>query len=195
MLALAVPAARLVWCAPSSSCTTARTARSSRREALNGMSGWITGAMTMTPFDAMAPGSRAPPRVVRRLDRRGHGDVKTLTVKEYPRALTAARLDYRLIRHPGILLGVGPIHLVLTQRIREGTQQGIPRRAETCGRPNIAIVVGLVAAGWLFGGAQRLAQFTSRRSTSRRPWRASGSSTCSISSRTRTGRSTPNGII
>jgi omega-6 fatty acid desaturase (delta-12 desaturase) len=47
------------------------------------------------------------------LDRRGIGDIKTLTVREYLARSHWQRLGYRLYRHPLILLGVGPLYLFL----------------------------------------------------------------------------------
>ncbi|NVJ06120.1 fatty acid desaturase [Myxococcus sp. AM001] len=43
------------------------------------------------------------------LDRRGVGDIVTMTTQEYLALKPAQRLRYRLYRHPAILLGVGPI--------------------------------------------------------------------------------------
>jgi len=43
------------------------------------------------------------------LDRRGEGDVETLTVAEYQARSWKGRLAYRLFRSPGILFVVGPL--------------------------------------------------------------------------------------
>jgi omega-6 fatty acid desaturase (delta-12 desaturase) len=47
------------------------------------------------------------------LDRRGGGDVKTLTVSEYAELPWRGRLGYRLFRNPLIMFGVGPIVALL----------------------------------------------------------------------------------
>ncbi|ABF89451.1 fatty acid desaturase family protein [Myxococcus xanthus DK 1622] len=43
------------------------------------------------------------------LDRRGVGDIVTMTAQEYLALKPSQRLRYRLYRHPAVLLGVGPI--------------------------------------------------------------------------------------
>jgi omega-6 fatty acid desaturase (delta-12 desaturase) len=52
------------------------------------------------------------------LDRRGRGDVETLTVAEYASRSPAQRLGYRLIRNPLVMLGFGPLWaLILEPRL------------------------------------------------------------------------------
>jgi omega-6 fatty acid desaturase (delta-12 desaturase) len=47
------------------------------------------------------------------LDRRGVGDVTTLTVDEYLKLSTFGRLGYRLFRNPLVMFGLGPIFMFL----------------------------------------------------------------------------------
>ena len=47
------------------------------------------------------------------LDRRGGGDVRTLTVSEYQALAPRARLGYRLFRNPLVMFGIGPIVALL----------------------------------------------------------------------------------
>jgi acyl-lipid omega-6 desaturase (Delta-12 desaturase) len=49
------------------------------------------------------------------LDRRGIGDVDTLTVHEYLALSPWRRLGYRVYRHPIILFGLGPAYLFIVQ--------------------------------------------------------------------------------
>src|SRR3954453_4163926 len=52
------------------------------------------------------------------LDRRGMGDVDTLTVAEYLRCSRPQRLGYRLMRNPLVMLGLGPLWaLILEPRL------------------------------------------------------------------------------
>ena len=47
------------------------------------------------------------------LDRRGIGDITTMTVDEYKAAKPLQRLAHRLYRHPLVLLGIGPLYYFL----------------------------------------------------------------------------------
>jgi omega-6 fatty acid desaturase (delta-12 desaturase) len=78
------------------------------------------------------------------LDRRGVGDVQTLTVAEYEALSALRRLGYRLFRNPFVMFGLGPIVTFLI----------IPRVPSRRSRPRIrrsvmATNLGLVA---LIGG-------------------------------------------
>jgi omega-6 fatty acid desaturase (delta-12 desaturase) len=79
------------------------------------------------------------------LDRRGQGDVPTLTVAEYHARNWRGRLGYRLFRNPFVMFGLGPLFaMVLGPRI-------VPRDA----RPRIrrAVHATNVALAVLIGGA------------------------------------------
>ena len=59
------------------------------------------------------------------LDRRGIGDVDTLTVREYLALSRWGRLNYRLYRHPAVMFGVGPAYLfILQHRLPVGLMRG-----------------------------------------------------------------------
>jgi omega-6 fatty acid desaturase (delta-12 desaturase) len=85
------------------------------------------------------------------LDRRGMGDVETLTLAEYAASSRGQRIAYRLMRNPLVLLGVGPLWaLILQPRL-------VPAWArERFGRKILATDAALVAllgvlcalAGW-----------------------------------------------
>ena len=49
------------------------------------------------------------------LDRRGEGDVETLTVAEYQARPWQGRLAYRLFRHPLVMFGLGPLFAMLIE--------------------------------------------------------------------------------
>ena len=83
----------------------------------NSFIGWITGVLTLTPFGQWRHDHSLHHASSGDLDRRGHGDVDTLTVAEYTALPRGARLRYRLLRNPLVLFGLGPIHFVLTNRI------------------------------------------------------------------------------
>src|SRR5437763_889699 len=84
----------------------------------NDIVGAITGVLTLTPFAQWRRDHALHHASSGDLDRRGHGDVPTLTVREYRAKSPRGRLIYRTIRHPLALLLVGPLHLAIGQRIR-----------------------------------------------------------------------------
>jgi omega-6 fatty acid desaturase (delta-12 desaturase) len=84
------------------------------------------------------------------LDRRGIGDVPTLTVAEYNARPWHARLGYRLFRNPAVMFGLGPIYaMVLMPRwIKPSADARIKR---SVWRTNLALVVVVGALCWLLG--------------------------------------------
>jgi omega-6 fatty acid desaturase (delta-12 desaturase) len=112
----------------------------------NDVVGWTCGMMTLTPFGQWRHDHARHHASSGDLDRRGHGDVKTLTVREYGALSRAAKWRYRVMRHPAILLGFGPLHLICTQRLRPpGTTLRDPAtRSVWSTNAGIAIVVTLV---------------------------------------------------
>ena len=87
---------------------------SSRRA--NEIVGNITGVLTLTPFARWRHDHNLHHASAGDLDRRGHGDVPTLTVREYLALSSFARLRYRLFRHPIVIVLLGPILVVMSQR-------------------------------------------------------------------------------
>ncbi|MGE0555369.1 MAG: fatty acid desaturase [Gemmatimonadales bacterium] len=87
-----------------------------RSRRANEIVGWVTGVLTLTPFAQWRKDHALHHASAGDLDRRGHGDVETITAREYAGYTTRQRLRYRLVRHPLVLLGLGPIYLMLNQR-------------------------------------------------------------------------------
>ncbi len=84
----------------------------------NRLLGYVTGVLTLTPFDAWQRSHNEHHATVGDLDRRGVGDVWTMTVAEYQAASTWTRIFYRVFRNPFIMLGLGPALLfVLGNRV------------------------------------------------------------------------------
>jgi omega-6 fatty acid desaturase (delta-12 desaturase) len=84
------------------------------------------------------------------LDRRGKGDVPTMTVDEYRDRSWRGRLAYRLFRHPLVMFGIGPIvGLVIQPRIVPGAAR--PRIKRGVIATNIALAVLVGALCWLLG--------------------------------------------
>ncbi len=70
--------------------------------------GRVLGVLVWTPFGAWKHSHAAHHATAGDLDRRGHGDVPTMTVREYRDASWIARLGYRLFRHPAVMFTIGP---------------------------------------------------------------------------------------
>jgi omega-6 fatty acid desaturase (delta-12 desaturase) len=102
--------------------------------------GVACGVLVYTPFHSWRHEHAVHHATAGDLDRRGTGDVDTLTVAEYLERGPAQRLGYRLMRNPLVLLGLGPLWaMILEPRL-------VPRWArERFARKIIATDVALVA--------------------------------------------------
>lgn len=80
--------------------------------------GWFTGVLALTPYVQWRRDHVLHHASSGDLNRRGNGDVWTLTVREYRALSRAGKLRYRVFRHPVVLFGLGPLHLALGQRWR-----------------------------------------------------------------------------
>jgi omega-6 fatty acid desaturase (delta-12 desaturase) len=84
------------------------------------------------------------------LDRRGVGDVLTLTVAEYHGASWTRRLGYRLFRNPLVMFGLGPIYgMILRPRLVSRSMR--PRIRRSIIGTNIALVLLVGGLCWLVG--------------------------------------------
>ena len=79
----------------------------------NRIVGYITGILTFTPYERWKHDHSIHHATAGDLDRRGVGDVMTLTVDEYLALTPIKRLGYRLFRHPLIMFTVGPIYVFI----------------------------------------------------------------------------------
>jgi len=87
-----------------------------RSRAANDWVGRILGVMTMTPYHYWRRSHAIHHASHGNLDKRGIGDIDTLTVREYQNASTWDRFKYRLYRHPIVLFGIGPAYVFLIQQ-------------------------------------------------------------------------------
>jgi omega-6 fatty acid desaturase (delta-12 desaturase) len=84
------------------------------------------------------------------LDRRGVGDILTLTVAEYRARPWRARLGYRLLRHPLVMFGIGPIiAMMVGPRIVAKNARPRMRRSVLGTDIALAVIVGVLC--WAFG--------------------------------------------
>jgi omega-6 fatty acid desaturase (delta-12 desaturase) len=71
--------------------------------------------LTLTPYDQWRRSHAIHHATSGNLDRRGIGDVMTLTVEEYLARPFWGRLGYRIYRNPLVMFGLGPIWLFVLQ--------------------------------------------------------------------------------
>jgi omega-6 fatty acid desaturase (delta-12 desaturase) len=87
----------------------------SHRQA-NDWTGRVIGVLTMTPYDFWRRTHALHHATSGNLDRRGYGDVTTLTLDEYRTRSLWGRICYRIYRHPLVMFGIGPAYLFIVQR-------------------------------------------------------------------------------
>jgi acyl-lipid omega-6 desaturase (Delta-12 desaturase) len=84
------------------------------------------------------------------LERRGVGDVITLTVVEYRARRWRGRLAYRLIRNPVVMFGLGPIvAMIIGPRIATRSQR--PRLRHSVLGTDVVLVMVICGLCWLIG--------------------------------------------
>jgi omega-6 fatty acid desaturase (delta-12 desaturase) len=112
--------------------------------------GFVTGVLTLTPYYQWRGEHAIHHGATGDLDRRGIGDVWTLTVREYIEASRWRRFAYQLARNPVVLFVVAPLVLFLVL-------QRVPRRGATRRERasvwwmNLALVAMVVVGGLLLG--------------------------------------------
>ena len=82
-----------------------------RSKRLNAIVGVITGLLVFTPYHRWHRDHHIHHQTVGNLDKRGIGDVATLTVDEYRNRSWLQRFLYRLYRNPFFLFGLAPLLL------------------------------------------------------------------------------------
>jgi omega-6 fatty acid desaturase (delta-12 desaturase) len=85
---------------------------------INDAVGFVTGVLTLTPFHQWRRDHALHHASSGDLDRRGHGDIVTLTVEEYEARSAWGKFTYRLFRSPLVLLGLGPLQMIVLQRLK-----------------------------------------------------------------------------
>lgn len=84
------------------------------------------------------------------LDRRGTGDVWTMTVAEYLAASRLTRLLYRLSRNPFVLLVIAPV-LLFGVRHRFSSREANQRERRSVRFTNLGVLAMAAVLSWVFG--------------------------------------------
>ena len=107
-----------------------------RSRATNDLVGRCLSVLTLTPYYGWKRDHAAHHASTGNLDRRGRGDVETLTVAEYQASSTLRKLAYRLFRNPLVMVMLGaPINFILLQRF--------PKRHELGNRQSLLSILSL----------------------------------------------------
>jgi acyl-lipid omega-6 desaturase (Delta-12 desaturase) len=116
----------------------------------NAMLGSFLGLLVLSPFCRWRHDHAVHHATSGDLDRRGVGDVLTLTVAEYRARTWRGRLGYRLLRNPVVMFGVGPVFaMVIGPRLV--ARDARPRMRSSVIRTDAALVLVVGALCWLIG--------------------------------------------
>jgi len=121
-----------------------------RHRLVNDWVGRVIGVLTLTPYDFWRRTHALHHATSGNLDRRGFGDIDTLTVREYRERPLWGRLKYRLYRHPLVMFGIGPAYLFVFQhRLPVGLMRGGWQPWLSTMATNVAIAALVATMIWL----------------------------------------------
>jgi omega-6 fatty acid desaturase (delta-12 desaturase) len=113
--------------------------------------GSVLGVLVFAPFRNWRHNHAAHHATAADLDRRGHGDVPTLTVAEYRARPWRGRLAYRLFRNPLVMFGLGPVFaMMLAPRIVPRSARPAAKRSVHATNAALAVLVAgmCLLIGW-----------------------------------------------
>ena len=121
-----------------------------RSRRANARLGAVLGVVLYTPFAWWRHEHAVHHATTGDLDRRGVGDVQTITVEEYRARPWWGRLGYRIFRNPLVMFGLGPLWVVLIgPRL---TSPGMhPRLRRSVLTTDLVLVALIGSLGWLVG--------------------------------------------
>jgi acyl-lipid omega-6 desaturase (Delta-12 desaturase) len=124
-----------------------------RRRSANDWLGRAIGVLTLTPYGHWRHAHAIHHATSGNLDRRGIGDVDTLTVREFQQLSPRRQVLYRLSRNPLFLLGLGaPYLFVLHYRLPAQLMRSSREAWLSAMATNLAIAclisLGVVLVGW-----------------------------------------------
>ena len=121
-----------------------------RSRRANDVIGFICGMLTFTPYGYWRWQHSVHHATSGDLDRRGLGDIWTLTVQEYLESSRWRRFAYRLARNPIVLFVIAPL-LMFWGYQRFSCPEASAKERRSVWRMNIALAVMMAAGCWLFG--------------------------------------------
>jgi omega-6 fatty acid desaturase (delta-12 desaturase) len=119
---------------------------------VNDWIGRVVGIFTLTPYDVWRRAHAIHHASSGNLDRRGIGDLNTLTLAEYRALSSFRRLLYRLYRNPFVMFGLGPAWLfLLGHRVPTGPLRKYADAWLSAMATNVAIAVFAGFIIWIVG--------------------------------------------
>lgn len=116
----------------------------------NTIVGAFFGILAFTPYLKWHKMHMQHHATVGNLDKRGVGDVWTMTADEYLNSSKWKRLKYRLYRHPITMFGVGALYVFVFQN-RTTSKEMNRKEKLNVHFTNLALVVIFAVMGWLIG--------------------------------------------
>ena len=116
----------------------------------NDIVGFITGALTFTPYYHWRWQHAIHHGTAGHLDKRGIGDIWTMTVQEYLEASRWSRFAYALSRNPFVLFVLAPLYLFLIRHRFPASEAG-PRQRHSVWWMNLVFVGAVASMSWIFG--------------------------------------------
>jgi omega-6 fatty acid desaturase (delta-12 desaturase) len=126
-----------------------------RSKRANAWVGAVLGLIVYTPFVSWRHSHAVHHATAGDLDRRGTGDVQTLTVAEYRESSWRQRLAYRLFRNPLVMFGLGPTYAMVLQP-RMVPRSARPRIQRSIIATDVVLLLLVGALCWLVGWQQFL---------------------------------------
>ena len=116
----------------------------------NGWVGRFLGLFVLSPFQRWRHDHAIHHATSGDLERRGVGDIITLTVAEYRARRWRGRLAYRVMRNPVVMFGLGPvIAMIIGPRIATWSQR--PRLRHSVLGTDVMLLVVIGGLCWLIG--------------------------------------------
>lgn len=116
----------------------------------NHIVGIICGILAYTPYDKWHSQHSGHHATTVNLDKRGIGDVWTMTVNEYKNSSKGKRFFYRAFRNPFIMFTVGPLFMIIVQN-RFSKKSLTPKERWNVYFTNIVLLLMAIGMSFLIG--------------------------------------------
>lgn len=112
----------------------------------NAIFGYVTGVLAFSPFEEWRRTHNRHHATAGDLDRRGTGDIWTMTTAEYASASRRERMLYRLYRNPLVLIGLGSVYYFLLMQRFATKGAGRRERRSVCYTNLALMAIALLAS-------------------------------------------------